>query len=199
MQRREVGTVARLQIQPTSLKVGQKPNRVYDPSPLLSVQQASVSPAGVMAILPDGQTVLDVHHLHHPDSRHAGSNGVSIGFTPNYARMRERYSDHLTGGCAGENILIETSESITSNDLAQGMLIRCGAGELWLGSVSIARPCLEFSRYALRMPQAGRDRTEIKEALQFLDGGTRGFYVTPSNHDGLLTVSIGDRVYLPPV
>jgi hypothetical protein len=150
-----------------------------------------------MAILPDGQTMLDVHHLHHPDSQHAGSNGVSIGFTPDYAGMRERYGDHLTDGCAGENILIETSESITSNDLAQGMVIRCGAGELWLGSVLIARPCLEFSRFSLRMPQADRDSAEIKAALQFLDGGRRGFYVTPSNHDGPLTVSIGDRVYLP--
>ena len=39
------------------------------------------------------------------------------------------------------------------------------------------------------------DRAEyIKDALQFLDGGLRGFYVTPASE---AIISVGDRVYLP--
>jgi hypothetical protein len=191
---REIGRVARLQIQRTSLKLGQKPDRVYDTSPLLSTQQLRVSPSGALAILAGGHTEIDVHHLDHPGSQNAGLNGVSVGFTPNYARMRERYGDHMTDGCAGENILVETAQAISLSDLERGLVIRSEAGEAWFGSICITRPCLEFSRYSLRLPLAERDSAEIKSALQFLDGGTRGFYVTPA---GEAVISLGDRVYLP--
>jgi len=194
MELREIGVVARLKIQRTSLKVGDKPNRVYDISPLLSVQHMRVSAAGAAAILPDGPPAPDVHHLDHPISQHAGSNGVSIGFTPHYAHMREHYGAHLADGCAGENILIETSALMMLDDLQAGVLIRCGADRVWLQSIRIARPCLEFSRFALREPRAERESDAIKDALQFLDGGLRGFYVTPASE---AIISVGDRVYLP--
>lgn len=196
MELREIGTVVRLQIQRTSLKVGEKPNRVYDTSPLLSVDRMSVSPKGAVALLPDSQTVLDVHHLGHPNSQHIGSNAVTIGFTFHYVRMRERYGPHVFDGCAGENILIETRESIRLGRLRRGVAIRCqAAGALvWLGGIIVARPCVEFSRYSLRMPQAGRDSPEVKSALQFLDDGMRGFRVTPASE---AILSLGDRVYLP--
>jgi hypothetical protein len=195
---REIGRVARLQIQRASLKVGQKPNRVYDTAPLLSVARLSVSPAGAVALLPDGRTAIDVHQRDHPASQHAGRNGVSIGFTAHYARMRERFGAHLSDGCAGENILIETSDSIGLSDLVRGAAIRCSAAgvEVWLTDIVIARPCLEFSRHALQLPYAGKSSAEVKDALQFLEHGTRGFYVTPANHDGPVTVSLGDRVFV---
>ena len=193
MELREIGVVARLQIQRTSLKVGEKPNRVYDISPLVSVQRLRVSGAGAVAIQPGGQPALDVHHLGHPNSQHAAWNGVSIGFTPHYVRMRERYGTHLTDGCAGENVLIETGGLVRLDDLQAGVLIQCAAGDLWLRSIRMARPCLEFSRYALREPRADRDSDAIKDALQFLDGGLRGFYVTPASE---AIISVGDRVYL---
>ena len=196
---REIGSIARLQIQRSSLKVGQKPYRVYDMSPLLAVERASVTSGGIVALLPDDQTMIDVHHAHHPDSQNAGPNSISIGFTPNYARIRERFGGHMTDGCAGENILIETGESITLGDLKRGLAIHCGAVDamLWLGAIMVAQPCVEFSRYTLRMPHAERGSAEIKEALQFLEGGVRGFYVTPANHGEPLIVSVGDRVFLP--
>ena len=194
MELREIGTIVRLQIQCTSLKVGEKPNRVYETSPLLGAQQLRVSAAGAVAILPDGPPALDVHHLDHPHSQYAGSNSVSIGFTSHYSRMRERYGAHLIDDCAGENILIETSGLTTLDDLQAGVLIRCGAGDVWLRSIRIARPCLEFSRFALREPRAERESDAIKDALQFLDGGLRGFYVTPASE---AIISVGDRVYLP--
>jgi len=190
----EIGAIVRLQVQRTSLKVGEKPNRVYDTSPLLSVQQIRISPYGAIALRPDGETALDVHHIDHPKSQNAGVNSISIGFTPHYARMREHYGDHLFDGCAGENILIETSEPFALDDLEEGVLIRGGDGEVWLKVNRIARPCLEFSRYAMRLPLAERESAEIKGALQFLDGGTRGFYTTPQAEASL---SLGDRVYLP--
>ena len=129
MKLREIGTIVRLQIQRSSLKVGLRPYRVYDPSPLLNVEQLSVSPDGAIALLPEGRTMIDVHHRRHPDSQNAGDNGVSIGFTSNYARMRERYGEHIADGYAGENILIETAESFTQSDLERGMAIRCGAAD----------------------------------------------------------------------
>jgi len=199
MNLRDIGSVARLQIQRSSLKIGQKPHRVYDTSPLLSVEQLSVSPGGVIALLPDNRTAIDVHNTRHPHSQNAGPNGVSIGFTPNYAGMRERFGDHMTDGCAGENILIETGESLELSDLERGVMIRCSAAgaDLRLGDILVAQPCVEFSRYTLRMPEAEKGSPEIKETLQFLEHGTRGFYATPSNHGEPLVVSIGDRVYLP--
>jgi hypothetical protein len=199
MNLRLVGRVARLQIQRSPLKVGSKPQRVYDPSPLLSAPRLRVTPGGAFALLPDGQTVIDVHHRDHPQSENVGRNGISIGFTSHYAEMRARFGAHLIDGCAGENILVEAEDSPDWSDVRRGVLIRCGADgdELWLGDVIVAHPCVEFSRYALRMPQAERDSAELKAALQFLDDGVRGFYATPTNDGQPLVVSIGDQVWLP--
>ncbi|HLF28662.1 MAG TPA: hypothetical protein VJG32_20200 [Anaerolineae bacterium] len=199
MNLREIGTVARLQIQRSSLKIGQKPYRTYDPSPLLDVRQVSISPAGVVALPPDGQTLLDVHHRDHPDSQQAVGNSVSIGFTANYAKMRERFGEHIIHGCAGENILIETGESFALADLGRGVMIRCSVAdaELWLGEILVAHPCVEFSRYSLQHPQAEKSSDIIKTTLQFLEDGMRGFYATPGNVHGPLIISVGDRVYLP--
>jgi len=201
MNLRAIGVVARLQVQRSRLKTGQKPNRVYDTSPLADAPQMQVSPQGAMAVWPDGRTEIDVHHLRHPQSQHAVNNGVSIDFTPNYARMRERFGHHVWNGCAGENLLIETGEALTLADLEGGLVIHCGASneDLRLGDSLIALPCLEFSRFALRLPQAEKTSAEIKDALQFLDGGTRGYYVTPMNHAAPLVVSVGDRVFLSSV
>lgn len=199
MNLRAVGIVARLQVQRTRLKTGQKPYRVYDTSPLLSVQQLRVTSAGVVALLEDGREEIDVHHRDHPASQHAGKNGVSIGFATSYARMRRRFGDHVWDGCAGENILIETAAALTQTDLESGLVIRCGASndDLRLDNILVALPCVEFSRYSLQLPRADGDSAEIKSALQFLDGGTRGYYTTPANHDEPLIVSVGDRVFLP--
>jgi hypothetical protein len=194
-----VGTVARLQIQRSSLKVGQKPHRVYDTAPLLSVERMSVSSDGAIALLPGGQEVIDVHHREHPQSQYADVNGLSIGFTSHYARMRACFGDHVFDGCAGENVLIDTSELPEPSDVERGVMIRCAVTgvDLWLRDVRIALPCLEFSRFALRLPQVERESSEVKRALQFLEHGTRGYYVTPANPGAPVVVSLGDRVYLP--
>ena len=198
MDLREIGPIAHLQIQRSPLKVGQKPHRVYDTTPLLGVTRLQVTSHGAIAFLPDGQTLIDVHHAHQPHSRYGGSNSVSIGFTPNYRRLRERFGAHMIDGCAGENILIETDQPIELDDLQRGAAIRCAGGALlWLGDIIIAFPCIEFSRYSLQRPLAEPDSAEVKATLQFLSNGTRGFYTTPANDNRPLVVSVGDRVYLP--
>jgi len=196
---RYIGMVARLQIQRSSLKAGQKPHRVYDTAPLLSVERMRVSPDGAIALLRDGQEITDVHHREHPKSHYAGVNAVSIGFTTHYGQMRDRFGGHMFDGCAGENVLIDTSELPDLSDVERGVVIRSAAMgvDLWLGDVRIALPCLEFSRFALRLPQAERESSNVKRALQFLEQGTRGFYVTPANGDTPMIVSVGDLVYFP--
>jgi hypothetical protein len=195
----EIGTVVRLQIQRKGLKVGQKPYRIYDPSPILSVDRLRVTPNGAVALLPNDDTVIDIHHADHPDSKNAGDNSLSIGFASNYKQMRDRFGAHMFTGCAGENILIETDRSIGLDDLSRGITFRLGSSDdyLWLGEIKVALPCVEFSRYSSKMLQAEKDTAVIKETLQFLDGGMRGYYTLPTNSDRPLVVSVGDKVYLP--
>ena len=103
---RTIGTVTRLQIQRSTLKTGDKPNRVYDPTPLLSVPILRVSPDGVLGGGSGGAWIVDVHHQAHPHTKNEdGLHGVSLGFTSHYAAMRERFGERLTVGCAGENII----------------------------------------------------------------------------------------------
>lgn len=195
----EIGKIVRLQVQRKGLKVGEKPYRTYDPSPILSVDRLRVTPKGAMALLSNGDEVIDVHNTDHPQSKYADSNSISIGCTANYRSMRDRFGDHLFDGCAGENILIETDRTISLDGLSRGLAFRLGSGDdyLWLSDIYVALPCVEFSRYSAKMPHAEKDTALIKETLQFLDNGMRGYYTTPTNSDRALVVSVGDRVYLP--
>jgi MOSC domain-containing protein len=191
---RSLGRVVRLQIQRSNLKLGEKPNRYYDPAPILPVDELTLTPEGALARLPDGRTLVDIHHAAHPNTRNRDrTNDVSVGFTPHYAAMRQRFGPHLVDGCAGENILVETAAlaRITLADLAGGLVIRPAGREraVTLGVLGVDPPCVEFSGYAARdtAPES------IKQALQFLDDGLRGFYCALLN-PGSALVTIGDEV-----
>jgi hypothetical protein len=189
---RPLGRVVRLQIQQSKLKLGEKPNRYYDPAPLLRVDELTLTPEGALARLPDGGTLIDVHHPAHPETRNLDrTNDLSVGFTPHYAAMRERYGAHLVDGCAGENILIETTGRVTLADIAGGLVIQPASGgrSVQLQVVRHAPPCREFSGYASR----SNEPEAIKEALQFLDDGLRGFYFALGNPVPVW-VTIGDEV-----
>ncbi len=189
---RPLGRVVRLQIQRSKLKLGEKPNRYYDPVPLLAVDELTLTPEGALARLPDGGTLIDVHHPAHPETRNLDrTNDISVGFTAHYTAMRERYGAHLVDGCAGENILIETMERITLADIAGGLVIQPAGGgrPVRLRVVRHAPPCREFSGYAARSTEA----EAIKSALQFLDDGLRGFYCALGNPVPVL-VAVGDPV-----
>ncbi|PYO97495.1 MAG: hypothetical protein DMD61_12220 [Gemmatimonadetes bacterium] len=190
----ELGRIVRLQVQRSSLKTGEKPTHVYDPARLLTVSHLAIGPEGVLGQAADGAWLVDVHHRAHPQTKNEdGAHGVSLGFTSHYAAMRERFGDRLTLGCAGENIVVETQRRIAFEDLEHGVaLLGEGGNELArLDVLQVAHPCRPFSGWAL----GGMVESDVlKETLQFLDGGMRGFYCRGV---GSGIVAVGDRVAVP--
>ncbi|MCW2681073.1 MAG: hypothetical protein JWM62_2474 [Frankiales bacterium] len=166
-----LGTVVRLQVQRSRLKPGPRGARVYDPSPLLEVSTLEVGPRGVVGWV-DGESHLDVHHADHSDSRNNQlRNGLSLLPGAHYDRMRSRFGEHLVDGVAGESLLLDTDGPWT--DLPDHLLLETVDGEpLPLTGAAPAAPCVEFSRFCLRGDEG------LEQALEDLDGGTRGFYVT---------------------
>jgi hypothetical protein len=192
---RTIGTVTRLQIQRGSLKRGEKPTRVYDPAPLLAVPALNVTPDGALGGSPheEGTWIVDVHHRTHPATKNEdGLHGISLGFTSHYEAMRERFGNRLVVGCAGENIIARADQRFTYDDLAGGVAILApdGRERVRLRVLQVAHPCRPFTGWAL-----GRqvEPDELKESLQFLDGGMRGFYCVS---EGTGTVALGDSVAL---
>ena len=187
-----IGKIVRLQIQPAGLKFGVKPEQYYDPSKLMPTETLVLTPQGAFARGPQG-TVLDIHHAEHPASKNSGGrNDLSVGFTAHYAAMRKQFGAHMADGCAGENILVETSERVDLARLARGLWIEHGASKMRvrLQSFRVARPCVPFSKYASRQ----EDGDELKPVLQFLNDGMRGFYCVLED-EGEFTVAVGDEVF----
>ena len=188
---RTIGTVTRLQIQRGSLKRGEKPTRVYDPSPLLSVSALNVTADGALGSSPDGGWLVDVHHRDHPETKNEdGLHGISLGFTSHYQAMREHFGDKLELGCAGENIIATADRRFSYEDLAGGVAILSSDGQerVRLKILQVAHPCRPFTGWALGKTV---EPEELKAHLQFLDNGMRGFYCVG---EGFGTVSIGDHV-----
>lgn len=207
MQLYEIGRVKQVQVQRSSLKVKEPLHSfydptpslvVYDPTPLLVVSRLVVTPYGAIGVTTGGEEIMDIHHAHHPQTKNAkGKNDLSIGFTSHYAAMRARFGDWFREGCAGENILVEAERSFMLNDLKHGLAIQShNTGEiLYLGSLRVAAPCVEFSEYAANfgMPLPPQ---RLKETLQFLNDGRRGFYakLSPSQEAG--SIEANDRVFV---
>jgi len=188
---RDLGRIVLLQVQRSSLKTGEKPTRVYDPAPLLAVDRLALGPDGTLGEGPGGSWLVDVHHRAHPSTKNEdGAHGVSLGFTSHYALMRDRFGERISLGCAGENIIVETEGRIAFEDLERGVavLARDGRELARLEVLQVAEPCRPFSGWAL----GGVVEAQVlKETLQFLEGGTRGYYCV-----GVSTgiVAVGDRV-----
>jgi hypothetical protein len=190
---RTIGTITRLQIQRSSLKTGEKPNRVYDPTPLLSVARLTVTPDGVLGAGAEGSWLVDVHHRAHPETKNEdGLHGVSVGFTSHYAAMRDRFGERIVVGCAGENVIVAADRMFTYDDLAGGIAIVAtdGPERVRLRVLQVAHPCRPFTGWA---SGARVEPDVLKSHLQFLDGGTRGFYCVG---EGSGTVAVGDRLVL---
>ena len=194
---REIGSIKQLQIQRASLKQGQRPQRYYDPAPLLVVDSLLLAPGGVVGLAADGERIVDVHNASHPSTKNQrGLNGISIGFTVHYQAMRDRCGAHLADGIAGENILVEAERSFTLDDLGEQLAIQCAGGELiYLSNLLVAAPCVEFSQFAAgngeRLPAEA-----LKSTLQFLDGGMRGFYAVLADGQAETIVRAGGRVFV---
>jgi len=191
---RDVGAIVRLQIQRSSLKTGEKPLRRYDPAPLLSVERLAVTPDGVLGLSDGDAWLVDVHHRAHPQSKNEdGLHGMSVGFTAHYDAMRARFGDHLTPGCAGENLLAVADRRLGYDELAGGIAVvdRDGRELVRLQVLQVAHPCRPFTGWAL----GGTVEAQVlKEHLQFLDDGMRGFYCRAT---GTGIVAVGDRLALP--
>jgi hypothetical protein len=190
-----LGKIVRLQIQRSPLKIGEKPNRAYDPSPILAVNELTLTPQGAVARALDGAPLLDVHHADHPRTRNVkGVNALSVGFTSHYAAIRTQYGQHVADGCAGENILIETNGRVDWGRVAGGIAIQPAGADspAWLRVNQVAAPCREFSGYVMDGPGAAA----LKEVLQFLDDGLRGFYCALAGSEPV-TIAVGDRVLIP--
>jgi len=190
---RTIGTITRLQIQRGSLKRGEKPTRVYDPTPLLSVPALNVTPEGALGASPDGADawIVDVHHRAHPYTKNEdGLHGISLGFTAHYDAMRHHFGGTLEVGCAGENIIATSERRFGYDELAGGVAILApdGSERVRLKVLQVAHPCRPFTGWALGKQV---EPEELKKHLQFLDGGMRGFYCVG---EGTGTVALGDQV-----
>jgi hypothetical protein len=192
----EIGRIKQVQIQRSPLKIGQKPHLYYDPSPLLIVNSLLLSTRGVIGVTAQGEEIIDVHHIDHPSSRNHAVNTVSMGFTSHYQSMRAYFGPHLPDGCAGENILVETADEQKLARLEHGIAIQSAKTGLImrLTGIMVAAPCAEFSQFAACdiMPLAGE---RLKEALQFLDQGKRGFYMTLAPQQEPVAIQAGDMVF----
>jgi len=188
---REIGTIVRLQIQRSPLKTGEKPRRVYDPAPILAVDQLALGPDGVLGFAADHGWIVDIHHRAHPDTKNPdGRNGISLGFTAHYEAMRDRFGSRIGVGCAGENIIVDTARRFTIEELRNGVPILTpdGAELVRLAVLDVAHPCRPFTGWALGSTV---ESEALKAHLQFLDGGMRGFYCVG---EATGVVSVGDRV-----
>ncbi len=188
-----LGPIARLQLQPRSLKHEVDGKNVYDPSGLISVDHLMLTPTGAAHQDADGTRTLDVHNTQHPQSKHWGQNPFSVGFTSHYAAMTKRFGEHLTLGCAGEGIIIETTQSTPSDDMTGTLVIETRDGPVQLAHIIVAAPCAPFSTFALG--GATCTTADLKSALQFLNHGTRGYYCQLVGATEAV-VRLGDLVYL---
>lgn len=186
---RVLGPIVRLQIQRSSLKTGEKKQKRYDPAPLLALERLWMGPDGAIARV-NGTEILDVHHRTHPGGKNAdGLHSISVGVTSHYREMQARYGDHMVLGCAGENIIVELDRRLTFDQTQAGLVILTGDGQerLRLRVLKATEPCKPFSGFAHRHQVV--EPEVLKATLQFLDGGTRGFYVTPESE---AEVRVGD-------
>jgi hypothetical protein len=144
-----------------------------------------------------GERSHDIHHADHPDTRYKRHNAISIGFTSHYRVMRSMFGDHMQDGTAGENIIIDFEEEIWLDDL--GLRIEFhnpGSGKIvMLDVVKTAAPRDEFCHFATNSQDKRLDKQALKETLQFLENGRRGFLLTLGAGQEQGLVQPGDQVY----
>lgn len=188
-----LGTIQRVQIQRSPMKSGEGETRAYRLEPLLVVDALRLTKDGVFGQMMDGAEIMDVHHMSHPQTRYRGDNPVSLNFTGHYAHMRSYFGDHMGNGSAAENILIDADGLFTLADIGDEiMIVRSHDGaKIMLNKLMPAPPCAPFAVFAAQKPVTG---SALREALQFLDAGVRGFYghiASPS----AAVIQPGDHVF----
>ena len=186
-----LGTIALLQVHRSAVKA----NARYDPSPLLSVEKASFDAGGMIGW--DGsQWVMDNHHREYPGNQGGWRRALSVGFTAHYAAMEDRFGGTVFTGIAGENVIIAVDEVVTLDDLGSGIELHSGDGRaLVLEEPLVAAPCREFTSCLLALPERA-ERDEIRDHLDFLDDGMRGYVFGSQHLDEPVVISVGAEVFV---
>jgi hypothetical protein len=192
-----LGRVKLVQIQPNGLIINNPAGNFYDVSRRVEVDSLQITSRGIEAISPDGIHMLDIHHLDHPDKAYGDDDLISIGFTSHYEAMRARFGPHMVDGVAGENIIIDFDEEVWPEDLGSHIGIENSeTGEITLFDVvRFAAPCEEFSHFVSQQQKNRLPSQKLKEILQFLNNGRRGFLLVLREGQDSASVQPGDRVY----
>jgi hypothetical protein len=111
--------------------------------------------------------------------------------------MRARFGAHMVDGAAGENIIIDTQKEILPDELGQRIAIENQqTGQVsFLDVTRFAAPCAEFSHFAAHSQDERLPAKELKDTLQFLGNGRRGFLLVLGPGQDSFTVQPGDLVY----
>jgi hypothetical protein len=192
----DLGKIKLLQFQPSGMIIDSPSGEFYDVTRRVEVESLIITPLGIEALLADGEPVLDIHHINHPDKAYK-DDLISIGFTSHYAAMRERFGEHMQDGTAGENIIIESDREIWLDDLGQqvGIENTLTGQQTLLNILRIATPCNEFSHFAANSQHERLPADKLKSTLQFLNHGRRGFLLALAEGQENVTVKAGDRVF----
>ena len=195
---RDLGVIKLVQLQPSGLIIKTPSGYFYDASRRVEVDRLLITTKGIEATAPNGEHVLDIHHLDHPDKAYDDDDLVSIGFTSHYEAMRARFGEHMIDGIAGENIIIEYDHEIWEDDLGQQIAIENGKTgvKMLLDTVCFATPCDEFSHFAAQSQDKRLPASELKAVLQFLNKGRRGFLFVLRDGQDPVIVQEGDKVFV---
>ncbi len=108
-------------------------NGVYRDELLTEVESLWLSPDGVVGLV-DEQAILQAHHRLHP-TRVIGTTEkhrtylphrlLSFGFTSHYTAMAEHFGAAALG-CAAEDIIVESDQQVSLEDVNAGVQIRRG-------------------------------------------------------------------------
>jgi len=187
-----LGPIERLQVQKSSIKIGEPPAQKYITEPIVAVDRLLLTTDGVVGLI-GNEEIIDVHNRRHPSSKSRdGTNGISLGFTAHYRLMRSHFGEHVVTGCAGENIITNVDRRVDFEDIKSGLVILSTTGlvKLHLNVTSIITPCRTFSRYLLNSDDP--DPNMLKDALRFIHGGMRGFFCAAGHSPQV--VDVGDVI-----
>jgi hypothetical protein len=186
-----LGPIVRLQIQRSPLKTGIKGDKVYSPAAILAVERLAIAPEGAFGFDPAHGWIVDVHHQAHPETRNAdGRHALTLGFTGHYAAIGIQFARPVDVGCAGENIIVDAPGRFTLEEFSSGIAVLApdGTERLRLQVRDVAHPCRPFTGWL----SGGLAESQVlKEKLQFLDDGMRGFRLAGDTKG---FVSVGDHL-----
>lgn len=150
----------------------------YDLDALTSVERLRLTPDGPLGLIGD-TWIVDRHHRYHPDARHWHAQDVlSFGFTSHYEHMGDMFRP-LPVGHAGENVIVDTRDLLSLEDIAGGIMVETPRGAVEFATPTVMEPCVEFTRFITNRPDASA--TDVNPSRQKLRKGVRGYSVGITN------------------